>query len=32
MKTEVRDENAIASVKRVIMKSAQAPCFSSDSR
>lgn len=31
-KTELRDENAVASVKKVIIKSAQASCFSSDSR
>lgn len=31
-RTKLRDENAVASVKKVIMKSAQASCFSSDSR
>lgn len=30
--TELRDENAVTSIKKVIMKSAQASCFSSDSR
>ena len=31
-RTKLRDENAVASIKKVIMKSARASCFSSDSR
>lgn len=31
-RTEVRDENAVAGGKNVIMKSAPASCFSNDSR